>query len=370
MARHFEKKATIKDIADKAKVSKSTVSRVINNSHSVNEKKRKAVLAAMKKLDFRPNQLARGLAGGRSNTIGVVTHDIGSPFYDSVARGVAIGLGETRYSPIFIDGQWNEDAEENAIHTLMERRVDGVILIGGTVAAKKLNQIREEIPLVVAGREIAEWENGCFFIDNFAGSYEATKYLIESGHTDIAFISGIKNHQDAIRRKKGYIQALVDSGIEPNEALFLEGDFRAPSGVLAAESLLNRNTRFSAIFASNDEMAIGARLYLYRRGIRVPEDVSVVGFDDQPTSAFVTPPLTTIRQPAFELGSVAAKALVHLLDDEPYDVPELSTKLVISRSCRQRWYRRRTGSRHSANYEVSAAQAFREALWRQRAGLA
>ena len=336
MNRNKTKKPTIKDIADKAKVSKSTVSRVINNSRSVNEKKRKAVLAAMKKLDFKPNQLARGLAGGRSNTIGVVTHDIGSPFYDSVARGVAIGLGASPYSPIFIDGQWNATVEQDAIYTLIERRVDGLILIGGTVAQKKLSKIRDEIPLVVAGRDIPEWEDGCFFIDNFAGGYEATRYLIESGHHEIAFISGIKNHQDAIRRKKGYTQALKDAGIEINEALILEGDFRAPSGVLAAESLLSRNTRFSAIFASNDEMAIGARLYLYRRGIRVPEDVSVVGFDDQPTSAFVTPPLTTVRQPAFELGGVAAKALVHLLDDEPYEVPELATKLIIRESVARR----------------------------------
>ena len=336
MNRKYEKKPTIKDIADKAKVSKSTVSRVINNSRSVNEKKRKAVLAAMKKLDFRPNQLARGLAGGRSNTIGVVTHDIGSPFYDSVARGVAIELGESPYSPIFVDGQWHDEVEENAIHTLIERRVDGLILIGGTVSQKKLNKIRDEIPLVVAGREISDWEDSCFYIDNFAGSYEATKYLIDSGHTEIAFISGIKNHQDAIRRKKGYTQALKDSGIEVNEALMFEGDFRAPSGVLAAESLLNRSTRFSAIFASNDEMAIGARLYLYRRGIRVPEDISVVGFDDQPTSAFVTPPLTTVRQPAFELGGAAAKALVHLLDDKPYELPELSTKLIIRESVARR----------------------------------
>ena len=336
MTRHPNKKPTIKDIANKAKVSKSTVSRVINNSHSVNEKKRKAVLAAMKKLDFRPNQLARGLAGGRSNTIGVVTHDIGSPFYDSVARGVAIGLGETPYSPIFVDGQWNAGVEEGAIQTLIERRVDGLILIGGSMAQKKLSKIREEIPLVVAGRDIPEWEEGCFFIDNFAGGYEATKYLIQCGHTEIAFISGIKNHQDAIRRKKGYTQALIDSGIEVNQALIFDGDFRAASGVLAAESLLGRNTSFSAIFASNDEMAFGARLYLYRRGIRVPDDISIVGFDDQPTSAFVTPPLTTVRQPAFELGGVAAMAIVQLLDDEPFDVPELSTRLVIRESVSRR----------------------------------
>lgn len=331
-----KKKSTIKDIASAAKVSKSTVSRVLNNSRSVNERKRKAVLAAMKKLDFKPNHLARGLAGGRSLTIGVVTHDIGSPFYDAVAQSVANRLRQSLYSPIFVDGQWNADIEEQLIQTLVGRRVDGIISIGGSISVKKLEKIKAETPMIVAARQIDNWPEDNFYIDNFAGSYEATRYLIDCGHTAIAFLSGIMTHQDAMQRKTGYLQALSDAGIPADEQLIIEGDFRAASGVLAAESLLSRGARFSAIFCSNDEMAFGARLLLYRRGIRVPDDVSMIGFDDQPNSAFMTPPLTTVRQPAFELGSVAASAMIHLLDQVPFEIPELTTKLIVRESVLRR----------------------------------
>ncbi len=328
----MHKKLTIKDIADKAKVSKSTVSRVLNNSDSVNEKKRKAVLSAMKKLDYKPNQLARGLAGGKSLTVGVVTHDLGSPFYDSVAQGVARRLSDSGYSPIFVDAHWHAETEEKAILTLQERRVDGIVLIGGNIPAKKLRNFQLERPLVVIAREIPGWHEVCFSIDNFKGAYDATSFLIDSGHTEIAFISGIPTHQDAIRRKLGFEQALQDAAIPLNERLIVEGDFRAQSGVLAAEALLARGARFTAIFCSNDEMAFGARLLLYRRGIRVPEDVSMIGFDDQPNSAFMTPPLTTIRQPAFELGRAGAAALMRILENAPAERPDLSTKLVIRES--------------------------------------
>jgi LacI family transcriptional regulator len=331
-----KKKVTIKEIAATANVSKSTVSRVLNNSSQVKAKKVKAVLAAMKKLDFTPNELARGLARGRSLTIGVVTHDIGSPFYDAVAQGVAAGLRESSYSPIFVDARWNSAVEEKLIDTLIERRVDGVILIGGSISPVKLSKIKNELPLIIAGREIPGWDEDQYFIDNFSGSYAATKYLITQGHSAIAFISGISTHQDAIRRKDGFLQSLSDSGIAVNENLIVEGDFRSSSGVLAAEALLSRGVRFSALFASNDEMALGARLLLYRRGIRVPEDVSLIGFDDQANSAFMTPPLTTVRQPAIELGAVAAAALLHKLDGVPFERPSLATKLIIRESVARR----------------------------------
>lgn len=330
------KKPTIKDIAAKAKVSKSTVSRVLNNSRFVNDKKRRAVLAAIDKLEFKPNQLARSLAGGKSLAIGVVTHEIGSPFYDLVAEGVTDGLRKTAYSPIFIDGRWDAVTEEAAIHTLLDRRVDGIILIGGNVTVKKIDKIKVQTPIVVVAREIPEWTTGNYYVDNFQGAFDATQYLIDLGHRDIAFIAGIMTHQDAIGRKSGFIAALKDSGIKFKEELFIEGDFRAPSGVLAAESLLARNVRFSAIFSSNDEMAFGARLLLYRRGIRVPEDVSILGFDDQPNSAFMTPPLTTVKQPAFELGLAGATAMVRLLENAEFEAPPFETKLVVRESVLRR----------------------------------
>lgn len=327
-----KKKVTIQDIAEKANVSKSTVSRVLNKSKLVKEHKRLAVLAAMKQLDFQPNQMARSLAGGRSMTIGVMTQDIGSPFYDAVARGVNDGLKETQYSPIFVDGQWNAEVEGLAIDTLLDRRVDGIILIGGNLSSEELSEVQNQKQLMVVAREVEGWDSNCIFVDNYAAAYDATQYLIKSGHQQIAFISGIPNQQDSQRRKNGFEQAMKDNNIVVNEKLCVEGDFRPESGVSAVETLLERGEKFSAIFCSNDEMAFGARLALFRKNINVPEDVSIVGFDDQPMSEFMTPPLTTVKQPAYEMGVVAAEAMEKLLEGETYVAPKLKTELVIRES--------------------------------------
>ena len=327
-----KKKVTIQDIAEKANVSKSTVSRVLNKSKLVKEHKRLAVLAAMKQLDFQPNQMARSLAGGRSMTIGVLTQDIGSPFYDAVARGVNDGLKETQYSPIFVDGQWNAEAEGSAIDTLLDRRVDGIILIGGNISSEELSEVQKQKPLVVVARDVEGWDSNCIFIDNYAAAYDATQFLIKSGHQQIAFISGIPNQQDSQRREDGFQQALKDNNIALNEKLRVDGDFRPESGVSAVETLLQRGEKFSAIFCSNDEMAFGARLALFRNNIKVPGNVSIIGFDDQPMSEFMTPPLTTVRQPAYDMGVVAADALEKLLEGDEFVVPKLKTELIVRES--------------------------------------
>ena len=330
-----KKKVTIQDIAEKAKVSKSTVSRVLNKSSLVKEHKRIAVLDAMKLLDFQPNQMARSLAGGRSMTIGVLTQDIGSPFYDLVARGVTNAFSENQYSPIFADGKWNADDEEIAIDTLLDRRVDGLILIGGNMAAEELEKIKQQKPLIVVARKIAGWESNCIYVDNLKGSYEATKYLIDCGHKQIAFIAGIETQEDSQLRKMGFERALNDAGLEIDPALYVSGDFRPASGVAAAETLLATGKPFTAIFASNDEMAFGARLALYRRDIKVPEQVSLIGFDDQAISAFMTPPLTSVLQPALEMGEAAGKTMINLIDSTQLEIPKLTTQLVIRESVSQ-----------------------------------
>ncbi len=326
------KNITIQDIAETAKVSKSTVSRVLNNTTPVNEKKRKAVLAAMKKLNFQPNIFARGLAGGQSMTIGIVTQNIGSPFYDSVAQGVISGLHESDYVPIFVDGQWKREVEEAVVGTLLGRHVDGLIIVGGTLTDEKLAELAQRKPTIVVARQVDRLRDQCLFIDNFEAAYQATQFLIDAGHTQIAHFTGIRRHQDATRRYKGYCQALVDAGIDLNDELVIEGNFSGQAGVIGVESLLMRGQSFSAIFAANDEMAYGARLALYRRGIRVPEDVSIIGFDDQPTSAFMTPPLTTVRQPALAMGRSAARSLIEMLQGTDFRPEPLQSELVIRES--------------------------------------
>ncbi|MFO7683501.1 MAG: substrate-binding domain-containing protein [Chloroflexota bacterium] len=327
-----KKRITIQDIALKANVSKSTVSRVLNDTTPVAPEKETAVLEAMAELNYQPNIFARGLAGGQSLTIGALTQNIGSPFYDTIMRGIIAGLEGSDYSPIFADGRWQLAAEQKALQTLLERRVDGLIIVGGTLSGETLAKLEEQAPVVIVAREVAELQEYCLFTDNFQAAYEATRFLIEAGHRRIAHITGLEMHQDARRRRAGYTQALADAGIEFNQDLVVGGDFRRQSGILGVETLLTRGQTFSAIFAANDQMASGARLALFRRGIRVPDDISLIGFDDQPESAYMTPPLTTVRQPADELGEAAAAFMLHILKKKPFTPPTFPTELIIRES--------------------------------------
>lgn len=327
-----KRSATIQDIAKIANVSKSTVSRVINNTTHVAPEKRDAVLNAMKELDFQPNVFARGLARGQSMTIGVLTQIIGSPFYDLVTQGVIEALNGTSYSPIVVDGRWNIDSEVTALKTLLDRQVDGLVIVGGTLSVEKLTSVRESKPLIMVAREISEFEKHCVHINNFKAAYEATEYLIRLGHTKIAHIQGIPSHDDAIQRLAGFKAAMTDAGLSVDESLIYEGDFHGQSGLMGVEVLLQRSVEFTALFVANDEMAFGAQLGLYRRNIKVPDDVSIIGFDDQPTAAFTTPPLTTVKQPALQMGSAASKALVSILEGNSFELPEVQAKLVIRES--------------------------------------
>lgn len=327
-----KKKVNIQDIAQKAKVSISTVSRVLNNGDSVIEAKREAVLQAMAELNYQPNMAAQALAGGQTKTIGVITQDISNPFYDAILRGIRQGLEGTGFYPIFADGRWRADKEQKAILTLLARRIDALIILGGCSSEETLQQFGQQTPLVVVGRSLPALAQQCLPLDDFKGAYQATQYLIELGHRRIAHITGILAHQDAVERRRGYEQALSEAGLEVDSDLIIEGDFLEQSGVLAVEMLFTRARSFSAIFTANDQMAFGALLGLYRRGIRVPDDVSLIGFDDQRTSAYTTPPLTTIRQPAIEIGETAAQAILHLLKDRPFTMPEFPAELIIRES--------------------------------------
>lgn len=332
MSRMSEKKITIQDIARTAGVSKSTVSRVLNNSTPVNEGKRRLVLEAMKGLDFKPNVFARSLAGGCSMTIGVITQKMDSPFFSMVTTGLIEGLTGSDYSPIFVDGQWRPDQQKAAINTLLDRNVDGLIMLGGDLESEVLTGLVRGKPTVIVAKQLKGWQDHSVAIDNFEAARRAVQYLLDQGHQKIAHIGGILGHDDAQARYKGYFAAMQQAEIKSFDDLFVEGDFSSMSGVLAVENLLSRGISFTAIFAANDEMAYGARLALYRQGIRVPDDVSIVGFDDQPNSAYMTPPLTTVAQPAVEMGIATARIILGKLNHSEYEVPVLPAQLVIRES--------------------------------------
>ncbi|MCA9875425.1 MAG: substrate-binding domain-containing protein [Ardenticatenaceae bacterium] len=336
----MHKKVTITDIAERARVSPSTVSRVLRGSAEVADSKREAVMQAVEDLQYRPNIFAQSLASGQSMTIGVLTQNFGSPFYDGILQGILLGLDKSDYWPMFADGRWQPTVELHALHSLLDRRVDGLIIIGGQLSEEDLQSVAADTPLIIVARSTPALPESCIYVDNFMGGYQATKYLIEMGHRDIVHITAPTINQIAIddvyQRYLGYQQAILDAGWQVDPRLVVEGSLQQQSGVLAVEMLLARGRPFSAIFAANDQMAFGARLALFRRNIRVPQDVSLVGFDDEQFAPYMVPPLTTVRQPAVEIGQVAASTMLDLLDGKKSQPRVFQPELIVRESVTRR----------------------------------
>ena len=309
-------KVTLEMVAAAAGVSPSTVSRILNGTAIVSDDKRSAVDEAIAKLKFVPNPVARGLAGGRTLSIGVVTQAIDSPFYGGALRGIEDKLGSGGYNALFVSGHWNARHEARCIDTLRTRRVDGLIVLTGRLNDAALAAYAQSLPVVVTGRSLRAPGLCALDFDNFEGARLATEHLLALGHRRVAFISGDMRHPDSKERLKGYRAGLEAAGEAFDSDLILHGNYTEDSGRLAVERLLETRTRFSAIFAANDQMAFGARLALHRHKLRVPQDISLVGFDDLSASLYAIPPLTTVHHPVYELGQLAATAMIQLLAGE------------------------------------------------------
>jgi LacI family transcriptional regulator len=306
-------KVTLDMVAKAAGVSPSTVSRILNGTAVVAEEKRAAVDHASAKLGFVPNPVARGLAGGRTLSVGVITQTIDSPFYGLALRGIEEELGRAGYSPLFVSGHWNAVHEARCIDTLRSRRVDGIIVLTGRLSDIALTTLAQTLPVVVTGRVLKAPGLYALNFDNFEGSRLATHHLLQLGHRRIAFITGDTRHPEARDRQRGYRAALEAAGVAFDAALVMPGDYTEGSGRMAVERLLDSRQPFTAIFAANDQMAFGAALALHRRALRVPGDVSLVGFDDLAGAVYSIPPLSTVHQPVYEVGQSAASAMLQLL---------------------------------------------------------
>ncbi|HET9975916.1 MAG TPA: LacI family DNA-binding transcriptional regulator [Burkholderiaceae bacterium] len=326
---------TLEMVAKAAGVSPSTVSRILNGSATVSAQKQQAVDSAIARLGFRPNPVARGLAGGRTLSIGVVTQTISSPFYGEALHGIEDRLESKGYIPLFVSGHWHEAEERKAIEALLSRRVDGLIVLAGRISNADLLAYAKAVPMVVVGRDLKGPRLFSFGFDNRAGGLLATRHLVECGHTRIAFVAGDRAHEDALEREAGYREALQQAGIAFDPALVVKGDFTESGGLQAVNQLLDGRIPFTAIFAANDQSAIGAALGLYRRQVRVPDDVSLVGFDDVAPAKFSIPPLTTVRQSVYEMGSQAAAAVLALIDGGAPDVTLPPPQLVPRESTRR-----------------------------------
>lgn len=327
---------TLEQVALKAGVSPSTVSRILNGTAAVSPEKQQAVEDAIEQLGFRPNPVARGLAGGRTLSVGVVTQTISSPFYGEAMYGIEGVMEQAGYVPLFVSGNWQEADERKAIETLLARRVDGLIVLAGRLPNAALLRYARELPMVVVGRQLRGPQIFSLNFENTLGARLATQHLVDLGHRRIAFLSGDLAHGDAVERLRGYEQALKDSGIPFDPALVVQGDFTEPSGLLGVMRLLDDGAPFTALFASNDQMAFGALLALHRRGLRVPDDISLVGFDDVSVAKYALPPLTTVRQSVYELGTGAARAMLALLRAETPSANLPPPELVVRESTRRR----------------------------------
>ena len=304
---------TLEQVARHAGVSPSTVSRILNGTAVVSDDKKQAVEDAIRTLGFVPNPVARGLAGGRTLSIGVVTQAIDSPFYGAALRGIEDTLGAAGYSPLFVSGHWNAEEEARCIDVLRTRRVDGVIVLTGRLSDAALRALARQLPVVVTGRSLKAPGLLSLDFDNERGARIATAHLLAQGHRSVAFIGGDPLHPDAREREAGFVAAMAEAGVPVDPALMTVGHYQEAGGRQAVEQWLDGGRRFSAVFAANDQMAFGAALALHRRGLRVPQEVSLVGFDDLASASYTIPPLTTVHQPVLDLGRAAAAGMLDLL---------------------------------------------------------
>ncbi|WP_416559926.1 LacI family DNA-binding transcriptional regulator [Limnohabitans sp. yimb22184] len=327
-------RATLTMVAQKAGVSPSTVSRILNGTAQVSEEKQALVKAVIEELGFRPDPAARSLAGGRTMSIGVLTQFIDSPYYGEALRGIEDELHKANYVPLFVSGHWNEAEEKNRLFMLQERKVDGIIVLTGKLADDTLIEMAAHIPVVVTGRRLSG--PGLFSIDfdNSEGASLAVRHLHALGHRRVAFISGPLDHPDAAERLQGYKEEVRLKGMDIDEELVVVSDYQEAGGFRAMNTLLSARVQFTAVIAANDQMAYGARLALHRSGLRVPEDVSLIGFDDLPHSAFTLPPLTSVRQSVYEIGASAAKAMFDLLNKKNPPSRLVEAELVVRESTR------------------------------------
>jgi LacI family transcriptional regulator len=327
---------TVIDVAREAGVSPSTVSRILTGTVQVSDDKRKAVEAVIERLGFTRNMMARGLKLGRTHTLGVVMPEVTSSFWEMSLRGIEDRLRGSAYVPMVMTGHWDAEQEAQRVELLVQRQVDGIILLSGRLGLDRIKRFATHRPIAVFGRDLEAKNAIGVCLDNRGGAYDATTHLIDLGHRQIAFIAGVPEHRDAADRMIGYREALEAAGLPFERKLVVQGDFNETGGFLAMNRLVDSGQAFTAIFAANDQTAVGARLALFRRGIRLPDDVSLVGFDDLPASRYSTPPLTTVHQPIYEVGGMLVDAIFELIDGRVPRIEVPRMQLVVRESTRRR----------------------------------
>jgi LacI family transcriptional regulator len=332
----MKRKVTIKDVAREADVSYSTVSRVVNNYKYVNPDTREKVTEAMERLGYIANQQARSLVKGRSQVIGLLIHSFETSYIGEIVRGIDDAIAEAQYDLLLYTTHRRAERETTYVSNIVHGLAEGLLVVlPRGVETYRDSLSKQNYPFVLIDYQTTS--DGVYAVGatNWQGAFDATSHLIELGHRRIGFITGDAFVGSSEDRFRGYQEALALSGMAFNANLVYQGDFFKAKGFDALNAFLTLETPPTAVLASNDEMAFGAMEAALGLGYRVPEDISIVGFDDIPPAADAHPPLTTVHQPLQEMGSTATKLLLDLIEEtgEP-EVPSirLPTKLIIRQS--------------------------------------
>jgi DNA-binding LacI/PurR family transcriptional regulator len=304
------RQVTMEDVAREAGVSRALVSLVMRESPKVSEKRRSRVLAAAELLGYRPNAMARGLASRRTRTIGVLLNDLHNPFFAEIMDGIFETAEDLEYRLLIGTGRRQAAGERRAVDVFLEHRADGLLLVSPRLRSVDILTIGRTTPTVVVGRPVRESYVDSVTNDDHAGGQLAVRYLAELGHTRIAHIDGGRGAGSSARRT-GYLRAMSQLGLEPR---VVSAEFTEVAGVSAVERLLASDKLPTAIFAANDLVAAGAMDRLEDEGLRIPEDVSIIGYDNTFLAALHHMSLTTIDQPRPELGRLALSTLVERID--------------------------------------------------------
>ncbi|WP_010204704.1 LacI family DNA-binding transcriptional regulator [Salinibacterium sp. PAMC 21357] len=324
---------TLEMVAAQAGVSRATVSRVVNGSPKVKADVAAAVQAAIDELNYVPNRAARSLVSRKTQAIALVVPESAAkvfddPFFAAVVQGVALYLADTDYTLTMIIE--SEKASYKTRRYLLGGNVDGALVVSHHTGDHSYSELSRTLPVVFGGRPLNQVDGNNYFVDvdNFTGACSAVEHLLASGRRNLATIAGPQDMPPGVDRLDAFHTTLTKHGLTSD--LVEVGDFSPPSGAEAMRRLLARGEPIDGVFAANDQMAIGAYSAIREAGLSVPEDIAVVGFDDDNYGSTATPPLTTVRQPSLEMGRRMAEMIVGLIENRPVDtVTTLSTELVI-----------------------------------------
>lgn len=335
-------KVNIKTVAGNAGVSTATVSRVIRKYPGVREKTRKKVIKAITELNYEINAVARNLRQKKTNTIGVIVGNVLSQFYSIIAKSVEDTANKSGYNVILCNGDDNPEKELRYLKVLKSNRVDGIILTPTGKNAKYVNWLIESgTKVVLLDRLIDGVDCDAVLVDNENGAYNAVKHLIVQGYRKIAIINGYIDRTTGRGRLNGYLKALREAGIPRDDSLIKIGNFKKRSGINLARELLESTNRPEAIFVANLDMTLGTLITIKEMGLRIAEDIGIVGFDDPDWVLILDPLLTAVDQPVYNLGSTAAEMLIKkienkgtIIDNKPL-IMTLNTNLIIRNSTKR-----------------------------------